>query len=56
MTLNEDDVIETLITMSSHDYLLLFTNLGRVYRLKGYNVPNASRTSKGHSGRQSSEA
>ncbi|MFR9255678.1 MAG: DNA topoisomerase (ATP-hydrolyzing) [Merdibacter sp.] len=47
MTLNEDDVIDTLITMSSHDYLLLFTNLGRVYRLKGYNVPNASRTSKG---------
>lgn len=47
MTLNEDDVIDTLITMSSHDYLLLFTNLGKVYRLKGYNVPNASRTSKG---------
>ena len=47
MTLNEDDVIETLITMSTHDHLLMFTNLGRVYRLKGYNIPNASRTSKG---------
>ncbi|WP_075877611.1 DNA gyrase subunit A [Merdibacter massiliensis] len=47
MTLNEDDVIDTLITMSTHDYLLLFTNLGKVYRLKGYNVPNASRTAKG---------
>lgn len=47
MSLNEDDVIDTLITMSTHDYLLLFTNMGKVYRLKGYNVPNASRTSKG---------
>lgn len=47
MSLNEDDVIETLITMSTHDHLLMFTNLGRVYRLKGYNIPNASRTSKG---------
>ena len=47
MSLNEDDVIETLVTMSTHDHLLMFTNLGRVYRLKGYNIPNASRTSKG---------
>lgn len=47
MSLNEDDVIETLITMSTHNHLLMFTNLGRVYRLKGYNIPNASRTSKG---------
>ena len=47
MSLNEDDVIETLITMSTHDHLLMFTNLGRVYRLKGYNIPKASRTSKG---------
>ena len=47
MSLNEDDVIDTLITMSTHDHLLMFTNLGRVYRLKGYNIPNASRTSKG---------
>ena len=47
MTLNEDDVIDKLITMSTHDYLLMFTNLGKVYRLKGYNVPNASRTAKG---------
>lgn len=47
MTLNEDDVIDTLITMSTHDFLLMFTNMGRVYRLKGYNIPNASRTAKG---------
>lgn len=47
MTLNEDDVIDKLITMSTHDYLLMFTNRGKVYRLKGYNVPNASRTAKG---------
>ena len=47
MAVNEDDVVDTLITMSSHDYLLLFTNFGRVYRIKGYQVPNSSRTAKG---------
>ena len=47
MSLNEDDVIETLITMSTHDHLLMFTNLGRVYRLKGYEIPEASRTARG---------
>lgn len=47
MTVNEDDVVDTLITMSSHDYLLLFTNFGKVYRIKGYQVPNSSRTAKG---------
>ena len=44
MTLNEDDVIDTLITMSTHDFLLMFTNMGRVYRLKGYNIPEFGRT------------
>lgn len=47
MTMNEDDLIELMITMSTHDHLLLFTNLGKVYRLKGYHIPNASRTAKG---------
>ena len=36
-----------LTTMSTHDYLMLFTNLGKVYRIKGYKVPGSSRTSKG---------
>lgn len=47
MSVNEDDIVEKLITMSTHDYLLLFTNLGKVYRMKGYKIPNASRTAKG---------
>ncbi|MDX8418012.1 DNA gyrase subunit A [Absicoccus intestinalis] len=47
LTLNEEDDIDTMIAMNTHDYLMLFTDKGRVYRLKGYNVPNASRTSKG---------
>ena len=47
LTLNEEDSIDTMISMSTHDYLLLFTNTGRVYRMKGYNIPNASRVSKG---------
>lgn len=47
MSVNDDDVIDTLITMSTHDYILFFTNFGKVYRLKGYQVPSSSRTSKG---------
>lgn len=47
LTLNEEDRIDTMMSMSTHDYLLLFTNTGRVYRMKGFNIPNASRTSKG---------
>lgn len=47
MTVNEDDIVDLLITMSTHDYLLLFTNFGKVYRIKGYKVPNAGRTAKG---------
>ena len=43
----EDDVIDQFIVMSTHDNLLLFTNLGRVYRIRGFHVPAASRTSKG---------
>ena len=47
MTLNEDDVIEQNITMSTHDHLLLFTNKGKVYRVKGYKIPESSRSGKG---------
>ena len=47
MSVNEDDIVDLLITMSTHDYLMLFTNLGKVYRIKGYKVPNSGRTAKG---------
>lgn len=47
MAVNEDDVVDFLLTMSTHDNLLLFSNLGKVYRIKGYQVPLSSRTSKG---------
>lgn len=47
MTMNEDDIVDLMIAMSTHDHLLLFTNLGKVYRMKGYKIPNASRTAKG---------
>ncbi len=47
MELNKDDDIEKFVNMSTHDNLLVFTNIGRVYRIKGYNVPEFSRTSKG---------
>ncbi|MPL71243.1 DNA gyrase subunit A [bioreactor metagenome] len=47
MSTNEDDSVENMINMSNHDYLLFFTNKGKVYRLKGYEVPIYSRQSKG---------
>ena len=47
MDLNKDDNIELFIHMSTHDNLLIFTNSGRVFRIKGYNIPQFSRTSKG---------
>ena len=47
MSTNEDDYVEKLITCSTHDYLLFFTNYGRVYRIKCYEVPEFSRQSKG---------
>ena len=47
MTLNEDDIIDQNITMSTHDHLLLFTNKGKVYRIKGYKIPESSRNGKG---------
>lgn len=47
MTVNSDDVIDLFIKMSTHDHLMLFTNFGKVYRIKGYQVPNAGRIAKG---------
>ena len=47
MTTNEEDFVEHLITMNTHDYILFFSNRGRVYRMKGYEVPEFSRQSKG---------
>jgi DNA gyrase subunit A len=47
MTLNEDDAIDQFVSMSTHDHLLIFTDKGRVFRIKGYNIPSYSRTSKG---------
>ena len=47
MATSQDDVINQMITMSTHSELLFFTNLGKVYRIKGYNVPEYGRTAKG---------
>ena len=47
MELHKDDIIDQFISMSTHDHLLVFTDKGKVYRIKGYNVPEFSRTSKG---------
>ena len=47
MTTNEEDFVERILSMSTHDYLLFFSNRGRVYRMKGYEVPEFSRQSKG---------
>lgn len=47
MTINEADFVEHLISMRTHDYILFFSNKGRVYRMKGYEVPEFSRQSKG---------
>ena len=46
-TLKEEDYIKNLFIASTHDYLLFFTNLGRVHRRKGYLIPEAGRTAKG---------
>ena len=47
MGTNEDDFVEHLITTSTHDTILFFTNKGKVYRSKGYEIPEYSRTAKG---------
>ena len=47
MTTKEEDVIAQIVTTNSHDYLLFFTNQGRLFRLKAYEVPQASLSAKG---------
>ncbi|MCR5484614.1 MAG: DNA gyrase subunit A [Clostridiales bacterium] len=47
MTRREEDMVQTMFTCSTHEYVMFFTTKGRTYRLKGYEVPEASRTGKG---------
>lgn len=47
MTTREGDIVENMFTCSSHDYVLMFSNLGRLYRIKAYEIPEGSRTAKG---------
>ncbi|MBR1679023.1 MAG: DNA gyrase subunit A [Bacilli bacterium] len=47
MSTNEEDFVDQLLNLSTHDYILFFTNKGKVYRMKGYEVPEFSRQSKG---------
>ena len=47
MATNEEDFVEHLISLNTHDYILFFSNRGRVYRMKGYEIPEFSRQSKG---------
>ena len=47
MTTNEEDFVDTLVSMTTHDYIMFFTNKGKVYRAKGYEIPLFSRQSKG---------
>ncbi|MCP6717324.1 DNA gyrase subunit A, partial [Klebsiella pneumoniae] len=47
MDVHDDDFIEHLLTTSTHDVLLFFTNAGKVYRMKAYEIPEYGRTAKG---------
>ncbi|MDR1782561.1 MAG: DNA gyrase subunit A [Bacilli bacterium] len=47
MATKDGDDVDQMITMSTHDYILAFSNLGKVYRIKAYQIPEASRTAKG---------
>ena len=47
MSTNEEDFVENILSMTTHDYIMFFTNKGKVYRMKGYEVPLYSRQSKG---------
>ncbi len=47
MTTTDEDFVEQLLPMNTHDYILFFSNKGKVYRLKGYKIPEYSRTGKG---------
>ena len=47
MSTNEEDFVSNIINLSTHDYILFFSNRGKVYRMKGYEIPEFSRQSKG---------
>lgn len=47
MTYRDEDAVKTMFTCSTHDYLMFFTTRGRTYRVKGYEIPEGSRISKG---------
>jgi len=47
MSTNEEDFVDHMLNLSTHDYIMFFTNKGKVYRLKGYEIPEFSRTAKG---------
>ena len=47
MSTKEEDSVNTVFTASTHDYILFFTNMGRVYRRKGYQIPASGKTAKG---------
>ncbi len=47
MTRREEDFVQTMFTCSTHDYIMFFTNFGKAYKLKGYEIPESSRTGKG---------
>ena len=47
MSTKEEDTVNTVFTASTHDYILFFTNTGRVYRRKGYQIPASGKTAKG---------
>ncbi|MCM1285432.1 MAG: DNA gyrase subunit A [Acetobacter sp.] len=47
MSRREEDVAKTMFTCSTHDYVMIFTNKGKVFKIKGYEIPESSRTSKG---------
>ena len=47
MTTTEEDFVEKIISMTTHDYIMFFSNRGKVYRMKGYEIPQFSRQSKG---------
>ena len=47
LSTREDDIVDNMFVCSSHDYVMLFSNLGRVYRMKAYEIPEGTRTGKG---------
>ena len=47
LTRREEDVVQTMFTCSTHDYVMIFTTKGRVYRLKGYEIPEGARNARG---------